>query len=137
MKNLPVFILLLLVYTTAISQTNIALGKTVTSSSGGSNLSNIVDGNFSTFGSTGTSLSQPHAEWLLVDLGADYFIDSVLIGCQPGTTGHNHLRRFFIVTYPAALSNLGDDPTAYIATSAAAYNRLIYTQASLVPNNSD
>ena len=132
MKALMASMLMLFFYTTAISQTNIALGKTVTSSSGGSNLSNIVDGNFSTFGSTGTSLSQPHSEWIMVDLGADYFIDSVLIGCQSGTTGHNHLRRFFLVTYPSALSNLGDNPTSYTATSSSAYNRLIYTSGSLV-----
>lgn len=105
---------------------NIALGKTV---AGSSNFnvglyphSNLVDGDFATFAHTDNTAAFPTGEWLQVDLGADYYIDSVVIGCRPGS---NRIRRFMLVTWPGSLPSLGADPSSYPNNSL--YNRLVYT----------
>lgn len=105
---------------------NIALGKTV---AGSSNFnaglyphSNLVDGNFTTFAHTDNTATVPTGEWLQVDLGADYYIDSVIIGCRPGSS---RIRRFMLITFPGTLPSLGANPSSYPDNSL--YNRLVYT----------
>ncbi len=112
----------------ATAQTNLALGKPVLSSSnfnaGLFPNSNLTDGNFNTFAHTNNLLAPPLGEWFQIDLGADYFIDRVTIGCRPGSA--NRLRRFMLVTWPSAVgTSQGDNPSAY--TSQARYNRIVYT----------
>jgi len=117
----------------ATAQTNLAQGKAVTSSSVFDAAlypnTNLTDGSFSTFAHTGNTAAATNGEWLQVDLGADYYIDKVRIGCR--NNNPNRLRRFIIVTWPEAMgSSLGANPTAY--QSDARYNRLIYTDATNV-----
>lgn len=114
---------------------NLALGKTVTSSINYDATlypnSNLVDGNFNTFAATNNLTALPNSEWFMIDLGADYFIDSVVIGCRNGS---NRIRRFMLVTWPSTVgSGLGGNPNAYL--SNALYNRLIYTDANNVTNS--
>lgn len=119
------------------SQTNLALGKTVTSSAGGSSLSNLVDGNFNTAAITGNAAVPPNAEYFLVDLGADYIIDNVTLGSVTPDNGRS--RRFMLITYPSTVGgNLGFDPNTYVAANNTCYlyNRLIYTDpAGFVDSN--
>lgn len=119
------------------SQTNLALGKTVTSSAGGSSLSNLVDGNFNTAAITGNAAVPPNAEYFLVDLGEDYIIDNVTLGSVTPDNGRS--RRFMLITYPSTVGgNLGFDPNAYVSATNTCYlyNRLIYTDpAGVVDSN--
>ncbi|WP_197285472.1 Ig-like domain-containing protein, partial [Pedobacter sp. R20-19] len=123
----------------AQAQTNVALGKTVTSSS---NLdavtypnSNLVDGNFSTFAHTANSSTGTNAEWFMVDLGADYFISSITLGDRPNI---NRDRRFMFVSFPSAVATQVPglvptqgsyvNPINYInGANTSLFNRLIYT----------
>lgn len=121
------------------AQVNLALGKTVTSSAnfdaGLYPNSNLVDGNFSTFAHTGNQENPPNAEWFLVDLGADYFIDTVVIGTRPGLG--DRIRRFMLVTYSSALPSLGTNPANYMGSAGnlTLYNRMIYTDPGAYANN--
>lgn len=113
------------------SQVNLALGKTVTSSStaAGSSNSNLVDGDFSTVASTNNTQTGTNAEWFLVDLGADYYIDHVTIGSN--TANPQGMRRFMIVSWPSAVAGpagLGIVASTYVSTNTntSLYNRLSY-----------
>lgn len=112
----------------ALAQTNVALGKTVTAT-GGSNLPNLVNGDFNDGASsaiTGNAAAPPNAEWFQIDLGADYFIDSiVLVANSTTTTTENLSRRFMIATWSSELTFISPQPTAYIGQSMI--NRLIYS----------
>ena len=130
--------MMLLLNSDAWGQTNLALGKTVTSSTNLNTAtnpnSNLVDGDFTTFASTNNTIAAPNAEWFLVDLGADYFIDSVVIACNPAQP--NRLRRFMLVTWAsstAGAAGLGTNPTSYVNNSL--YNRLGYQNATLTTSN--
>lgn len=110
---------------------NLALGKTVTSSSVDNSAlpnSNLTDGNFSTVARTGSSQVPPNAEWFLVDLGQDYFIQNITLGAV--VPDNTRSRRFLIVTYPTSLNNLGNNPATYFASGVdnSAYNRFVYSQ---------
>ncbi|WP_080779927.1 hypothetical protein [Chryseobacterium phocaeense] len=111
-------------------QVNLALGKMVTSSSvdnSSSPNSNLTDGNFSTVARTGSSQVPPNAEWFMVDLGADHFIQNITLGAV--VPDNTKSRRFMIVTFPSAYPNLGMNPQTYNSSSnnSSQYNRLIYT----------
>ncbi|MFD2918925.1 T9SS type A sorting domain-containing protein [Terrimonas rubra] len=110
------------------AQTNVALGKTVTATSG-TNLSNLVNGNFNdgaNSATTGNAQAPPNAEWFQIDLGADYFIDSiVLVANTTSTATENRGRRFMITTQSTDLSFPSAQPSAYIGENRI--NRLIYT----------
>lgn len=111
---------------------NLALGKPVTSSSVDNPLfpnSNLTDGNFTTLSRTGTSQIPPNAEWFLVDLQADYYIQNITLGSI--VPDNSRSRRFMIVTFPGNLPNLGSNPRTYLANSSALYNRFIYTPNTL------
>ncbi|MDO3423958.1 DUF11 domain-containing protein [Chryseobacterium sp. APV1] len=130
MNNIKLFLvcLLFLLASGANAQTNLALGKTVTSSAGGSSLSNLVDGNFNTAAITGNAAVPPNAEYFLVDLGSDYIIDNVTLGSVVPDNGRS--RRFMLITYPSTVGgNLGFNPNTYIAANNTCYlyNRLVYT----------
>ncbi|MFW0718229.1 beta strand repeat-containing protein [Pedobacter sp. N23S346] len=130
----------------AQAQTNLALGKTVTSSS---NLdasqypnSNLVDGSFSTFANTNNTFNPTNAEWFMVDLGSDVYINSVKIGDRAGS---NRARRFMIVTFPSIVATQNPslfpaqggavNPRDYMdGSNSSLYNRLIYTDASTTSN---
>ncbi|WP_117614959.1 hypothetical protein, partial [Chryseobacterium kwangjuense] len=110
--------------------TNLALGKPVTSSSIDNVTfpnSNLTDGNFSTFSRTGTSQTPPNAEWFLVDLQADYYIQNIRLGSV--IPDNNRSRRFMIVTYPSSYAYFGNNPQNYTSGTAASsvYNRFIYS----------
>ncbi|SFN51532.1 hypothetical protein SAMN05421594_3103 [Chryseobacterium oleae] len=109
---------------------NLALGKTVTSSSIENPIypnSNLTDGNFITSAKTASALSPPNAEWFLIDLGTDYFIQNITLGTVVPDNGLS--RRFMIITYPGNLQNLGNNPRTYISATniSPQYNRFIYT----------
>jgi len=111
---------------------NLALGKTVFASPSLDPTlypnTNLVDGDFNTFAHTNNTASPPNGEWFQIDLGADYFIDSVVIGCRANST---RLRRFMLVTWSSEVgSSLGANPNTYLSNSL--YNRLIYTDPSTV-----
>jgi hypothetical protein len=110
------------------AQTNVALGKTVTATSG-TNLANLVNGNLNDGANsaiTGNAQAPPNAEWLEIDLGSDYFIDSiVLVANITSTTTENQGRRFMITTRPSNLSFTSAQPSLYITENRI--NRLIYT----------
>ena len=116
------------------AQTNLALGKTVTSSSvfsAANPNSNLTDGNFSTFAQTNNTSTAPNSEWFQVDLGADYLIENLILGSFIPDNGHS--RRFMIITWPSALGgSLGADPNVYISgtNNSYLYNRLIYTNTT-------
>jgi uncharacterized repeat protein (TIGR01451 family) len=119
------------------AQANAALGRPVISSSVfdpvGSPNSNLVDGNFNTFAATSNTQVGPNAEYFMVDLGTDVFIDRVVIGCRASTS--YRLRRFLLVTWPDAVggpTGLGTDPTSYVNNSL--YNRLAYQDGSQTSN---
>lgn len=110
------------------AQTNVALGKTVTATSG-TNLANLVNGSFSDGANsaiTGNVQAPPNAEWLQIDLGADYFIDSiVLVANTTSTTTEDLGRRFMITTRSTELTFTSAQPSLYITENHI--NRLIYT----------
>ncbi|KXH78307.1 hypothetical protein, partial [Chryseobacterium kwangjuense] len=115
--------------------TNLALGKPVTSSSIDNVTfpnSNLTDGNFSTLARTGNSQVPPNAEWFLVDLQSDYFIQNITLGSV--VPDNTRSRRFMIITFPSSMPNLGTIPQTYVSSSntSANYNRFIYT----TPNGS-
>ncbi|WP_080779926.1 hypothetical protein [Chryseobacterium phocaeense] len=114
-------------------QANLALGKTVTSSSVDDSSfpnSNLTDGNFTTVARTGSSQVPPNAEWFMVDLGADYFIQNIKLGSV--VPDNTKSRRFMIITFASNYPNMGYIPTDYINSSASIslYNRFIYTANS-------
>ncbi|MDY0907713.1 Ig-like domain-containing protein, partial [Pedobacter sp. CFBP9032] len=128
----------------AQAQTNVALGKTVTSSGNfdavNFPISNLTDGNFNTIAHTSNANSPTNAEWLMIDLGSDVFINRVNIGDRPGS---NRVRRFMIVTFPSIVGAQNPsllpaqggavNPQNYLdGANASLYNRLIYTQADQV-----
>lgn len=110
------------------AQTNVSQGKTVTATSG-TNLASLVNGNFNDGANsaiTGNAQAPPNAEWLQIDLGADYFIDSiVLVANITSTTTENQGRRFMITTRPSDLSFTSAQPSQYITENRI--NRLVYT----------
>ncbi|MCU7618432.1 hypothetical protein NZ698_14625 [Chryseobacterium sp. PBS4-4] len=122
------FIFFLILFSAKAQQINLALGKTVTSSSvDNASLpnSNLTDGNFSTVARTGNAEIPPNAEWFVVDLGGDYFIQKISLGAV--VPDNTLSRRFMIVTYPSSLSSLGKNPLTYINNNGAAYNKFFYT----------
>lgn len=116
------------------AQTNLALGKTVSSSSVlnvANPNSNLTDGNFSTFAQTNNALVPPNAEYFQIDLGADYLIEDIRLGSVLPDNGRS--RRFMLVTWPSAVGgSLGADPNTYVSGSnnSYLYNRLIYTNTA-------
>ncbi|KNB61486.1 MULTISPECIES: thrombospondin type 3 repeat-containing protein [Chryseobacterium] len=116
------------------AQTNLALGKTVSSSSvlnGANPNSNLTDGNFNTFAQTNNTFTPPNAEYFQIDLGADYLIEDIVLGSVLPDNGRS--RRFMLVTWPSAVGgSLGADPNTYVSGSnnSYLYNRLIYTNTS-------
>jgi gliding motility-associated-like protein/uncharacterized repeat protein (TIGR01451 family) len=123
----------------ASAQINLALGKTVTSSStaAGSSNNNLVDGSFSTVASTNNTQTGANAEWYLVDLGDDYYIENVTIGANPANPVG--ARRFMIVSWSSGVAGpagLGIVPPNYLTGGAAGggstslYNRLSYQLGS-------
>lgn len=131
-KNLyPCTILLCAILSICITtraQTNVSQGKTVTATAG-TNLANLVNGVLNDGASsaiTGNVQAPPNAEWFQIDLGADYFIDSiVLVANTTSTTNENLGRRFMITTQPSDVTFTSAQPSAYLAENRI--NRLIYT----------
>lgn len=140
MKNLLFyFSSVTLFFTTFLNgQSNLALGKLVTSSSVANTTfpnSNLTDGNFSTIAQTGSAASVPNAEWFKVDLGSDYFIDKIVLGSF--LPNNSRSRRFMIVTYPSTLPYLGNNPSSYISGSTSGlYNKFIYTLSDGISSQS-
>ena len=112
------------------AQTNIALGKPVTYSTGTGKGAALADGDFATNFQTSNTLGPPNAEWIQIDLGADYLIENLVLGGLP--TGTND-RRFMIVTWPSTVAftpTAQPDTAGYLSNSFL--NRLIYTDPALV-----
>ncbi len=134
MNKIYCFLILTLFLNLAKAQeTNLALGKKVTSSSiDNATLpnSNLVDGNFSTVARTGSAQAPPNAEWFMVDLGQDYFIENIILGAV--VPDNTKSRRFMIVTWPSNLAGLGYSPQSYVTTqpSVSSYNRFIYSSVT-------
>lgn len=125
----------------AFSQTNLALGKTVTSSSNPNAAtapnSNLVDGSFTTIAATGNTQTGQNSEWFLVDLGADYFIQRVTIGEDAANPVAS--KRFMIISWPSGAgpsTGLGIIAQDYLRGNAdiSLYNRLLYQAGSLNAN---
>ena len=129
-KKLIIFLILIFSVGVIPAQlVNLALGKPVTSSSVDDSAnpnSNLTDGNFSTVARTGTAEVPPNAEWFMVDLGADYYINTIAVGSMvPDDTKS---RRFMVITFPSNLGGLGFSPDTYISNvQASLYNRYIYS----------
>ncbi|MBL7713457.1 MAG: T9SS type A sorting domain-containing protein, partial [Chitinophagaceae bacterium] len=95
---------------------------------------NLTDGSFSTNAVTDNSQSSPNAEWYQIDLGADYFIDSIRLGAADVRSS----RRFMLATWPSAVgTSLGNVPADYIGVtfSVSLYNRYIYTDTAHTRTN--
>ena len=122
----------LLFVTQTLSAQNLALNKTVTSSSiiAATPASNLTDGDTTTAAGTSNTTVAPNGEWFQIDLGADKIIETIKITARAGQ--HDRGRRFMIITWPSVLgaSSLGANPTTYIAATPAVaeYNRLVYTR---------
>ena len=111
-------------------QTNLALNKSVTGSSNFNQPAiNLTDGNRNNYSEVANVLTGANTEWIQIDLGADYFIDSVVLTNRLGTTAEQQPgRSFMLLTYPATIAgNLPASPNnvaSYLSPSA--FNRLIY-----------
>ncbi|WP_158798239.1 gliding motility-associated C-terminal domain-containing protein [Pedobacter sp. L105] len=135
------FFTLFLIGNNAFSQTNLALGKVVTSSSNPNAAtapnSNLVDGDFTTEAATGNTQTGQNSEWFLVDLGADYFIQNVTIG--EDVTNPVASKRFMIISWPSSAGppgGLGIIAQNYLRGNAdiSLYNRLLYQAGKLNAN---
>ncbi|HTN17880.1 MAG TPA: T9SS type A sorting domain-containing protein, partial [Chitinophagaceae bacterium] len=91
-------------------------------------------GSFSTHAITDNTQSPPNAEWYQIDLGADYFIDSIRLGAADTRSS----RRFMLATWPSVVgASLGTSPSTYTASSVSVsvYNRYIYTDTAHIAGN--
>ena len=121
-------------FQTVQAQTNLALGKTVYSSGQISPLyppSNLTDGNVGTFAHTTNVAPAPTGEWFQIDLGADYYIDRIVIKNRTDCCG-GRSQRFMVVTYPSFLPSLGAAPAPYVDDSR--YNKLLYGDLTKLSN---
>ncbi|KQT16763.1 hypothetical protein ASG31_10305 [Chryseobacterium sp. Leaf404] len=129
MKKLYTVLLISLFVNISIhAQTNLAIGKNVTYSTGTGSAAALVDGDFSTNFQTGSTQSHPDAEWIQIDLGADYPIENIALG---GLGVGTNDRRFMIVTWPSTVAftpTAQPDSGTYLSNSFL--NRLIYTEAN-------
>lgn len=132
---------LMLSVNVAHAQVNLALGKSVTGSTGSTNLGNLVDGNFNTVAKSGNVQTGTNSEWFLIDLGADYFIENVVIGANPASqVSQDRMRRFLIASWPSTVAGptgLGRQGSNYISGSSFStlFNRLVYQDAAgIAPN---
>jgi|GEM_PF-1818411 len=130
-KTILTYLLFFAIFSYQINaQTNLALGKPITYSTGTGTGATIVDGDFATSFQTGTTQSHPNAEWIQIDLGADYLIENLVLG---GLSSGTNDRRFMIVTWPSTVPftpTAQPDTAGYLNNSLL--NRLIYTDAAAI-----
>lgn len=122
------------------AQTNLALNKPVMASGAADTtiapLSNLTDGDLTTYASVANAATGNNADWIRIDLGGSRFIETIRIIARPGF--HNRARRFMLLTWDDSIvgpNGLGNNPRSYLTDSR--FNRLIYTDpagVTSVPN---